>query len=321
MADARGGNKSESATDDLVETMLVGAAKLIGLMAWWAVRFPLVSPPIVVALVATALAGWRLGVVVIVVCVISYGLWCYLDREAFHRLMWDPIRESWMTWWRYKRSWEHVCTLHHLTACLNDRTLFPLLQSVTIGATSDVLVVRIVTGQCVADWQKHSDALAQAWRAQRVTIRSTTPGELQIIVHHTDALALPLRLRRPATGTKVDPRAVGVGATEAGRWWRLPVLGQHILIAGATGSGKGSVVWSLIAALAPAIRAGSVRLCVIDPKGGWSSAAAPGCSPGLPMTTATTPWACCAPSSRLCSSGRPGSVVVPACTPRPSPSR
>jgi len=28
------------------------------------------------------------------------------------------------------------------------------------------------------------------------------------------------------------------------------------------------VVWSLIAGLAPAIRAGSVRLCVIDPKGG-----------------------------------------------------
>ena len=46
------------------------------------------------------------------------------------------------------------------------------------------------------------------------------------------------------------------------------MLGHHILVAGATGSGKGSVVWSLIAALAPAIRAGSVRVCVVDPKGG-----------------------------------------------------
>ena len=271
MADStrsRGGNKSESATDALVETMLVGVAKLIGLLAWWAVRFPLVSTPIAVALAATALSGWRFGVVVIVVCAIGYGLWCHLDGESFHRLVSDPLGESWMAWWRYKRSWEHVSTLHGLTARLGERTLIPLLQSVTIGATVDVLVVRIVTGQCVADWQKHSDALAEAWRAQWVTIRSVTPGDIRITVHHSDALVGPMRLPRPAPGSTVDPHGVGVGVTDTGRWWRLPVLGQHILVAGATGSGKGSVVWSLIAALAPAIRGRLVRLCVIDPKGG-----------------------------------------------------
>ena len=77
-----------------------------------------------------------------------------------------------------------------------------------------------------------------------------------------------MRLPRPANGHESRSSWCGVGATEAGRWWPLPVLGHHILIAGATGSGKGSVVWSLIAALAPAVRAGSVQLCVIDPKGG-----------------------------------------------------
>jgi len=46
------------------------------------------------------------------------------------------------------------------------------------------------------------------------------------------------------------------------------VLGQHILVAGATGSGKSSVLWSIIAALAPGVRAGWVRLLVVDPKGG-----------------------------------------------------
>ena len=155
-----------------------------------------------------------------------------------------------------------------VTARLGDRILIPTLRSVTIGATSDVLTVGIVTGQCVADWQKRSDALAEAWRAQRVTIRSTMPGELRITVHHSDALALPLRMPRPASAATADPATAVVGVTDAGRWWRLPVLGHHILVAGATGSGKGSVVWSLIAALAPAIRAGSVRVCVVDPKGG-----------------------------------------------------
>ncbi len=88
----RGSNNSESATDDLVETVLVGAAKVIGLLAWWAVRFPLASTPIVLALAATVVAGWRLGVVVVVVCAVSYGLWCHLDRESFHRVLWSPIR-------------------------------------------------------------------------------------------------------------------------------------------------------------------------------------------------------------------------------------
>ena len=46
------------------------------------------------------------------------------------------------------------------------------------------------------------------------------------------------------------------------------MLGQHILVAGATGSGKGSVLWSIIAGLAPGVRAGWVRLLVVDPKGG-----------------------------------------------------
>ena len=39
-----------------------------------------------------------------------------------------------------------------------------------------------------------------------------------------------------------------------------------MLIAGATGSGKGSVIWSLIRALLPAIAAGWVQVWALDPK-------------------------------------------------------
>ena len=72
----------------------------------------------------------------------------------------------------------------------------------------------------------------------------------------------------PRPTRMVDLSSVRVGVTETGTWWRLPVLGQHILVAGATGSGKGSVLWSIIAGLAPGVRAGWVRLLVVDPKGG-----------------------------------------------------
>jgi S-DNA-T family DNA segregation ATPase FtsK/SpoIIIE len=57
------------------------------------------------------------------------------------------------------------------------------------------------------------------------------------------------------------------------------VLGHHILAAGATGAGKGSVLWSLITALAPDVKRGRVRLWVIDPKGGMELGA------GAPLFT------------------------------------
>jgi len=149
-----------------------------------------------------------------------------------------------------------------------------------------------------------------------VTSRPLTPGDIHITVHHSDALVLPMRLPRPAIGPIVDSHAVGVGFTDAGRWWRLPVFGQHILIAGATGSGKGSVVWSLIAAVAPAIRAGWVRLWVIDPKGGMEFGRGAALFTGFAYDNASTPVGCSARPSRSCRNGRCGCVVAPGCTPQ-----
>ena len=187
------------------------------------------------------------------------------------------MRQRWLSWWRYGRTWESVCTLHGLTARLGERTLVPALRSVRIGSHADVLIARVVAGQSINDWQKRGDALAAAWRAERLTIRATTPGELRIIIGRGDVLAQPISLPMPTPATPVDLAAVRIGVTESRTWWQLPVLGQHLLIAGATGAGKGSVLWSLIAGLAPQVKTGRVRLCVIDPKGGMELGA------GAPM--------------------------------------
>lgn len=44
--------------------------------------------------------------------------------------------------------------------------------------------------------------------------------------------------------------------------------GRTLLVAGVTGAGKGSVLWSLLRGLCPAIAAGTVQVWAIDPKGG-----------------------------------------------------
>jgi S-DNA-T family DNA segregation ATPase FtsK/SpoIIIE len=59
-----------------------------------------------------------------------------------------------------------------------------------------------------------------------------------------------------------------IGRREDGSPWLLRLLGTHLLVAGATGSGKGSVFGSLVRALGPAIRSGSVQVWALDPKGG-----------------------------------------------------
>jgi S-DNA-T family DNA segregation ATPase FtsK/SpoIIIE len=62
--------------------------------------------------------------------------------------------------------------------------------------------------------------------------------------------------------------ALPVGTAEDGTTYSICLVGRHLFIAGASGAGKGSALWSLIRALGPAVAAGTVRLRGVDPKGG-----------------------------------------------------
>lgn len=261
-------NHAQSSNDDWFEEVLVALAKAAGYLLWWAILFPAISTPIVICLAVAITHGARPGLITAIVLGAGYAAWAWLDARSFHACVIDPVRYRWRAWWRYTRTWKSVCTLHGLTAKLGDRILTPTLRSVRIGTHTDVLELRVLTGQSVQDWQKQSEALAAAWRAQRLSITATTPGEARITLMRGDVLAEPISLPMPAPATLVDLTAVRVGITENRSWWRVPLLGHHLLVAGATGAGKGSVLWSLIAGIAPAVRTGQVRLCVIDPKGG-----------------------------------------------------
>jgi DNA segregation ATPase FtsK/SpoIIIE-like protein len=65
-----------------------------------------------------------------------------------------------------------------------------------------------------------------------------------------------------------DFTALPLGTREDGADYLLRLFGTQILIVGATGSGKGSVIWSLVRALAGGVGAGLVQLWGLDPKGG-----------------------------------------------------
>jgi S-DNA-T family DNA segregation ATPase FtsK/SpoIIIE len=63
-----------------------------------------------------------------------------------------------------------------------------------------------------------------------------------------------------------DLRALPVGRREDGLPWLIRVQGTHVLIAGATGAGKASLLWSIIRAMRPAMAAGLARVWAADPK-------------------------------------------------------
>jgi S-DNA-T family DNA segregation ATPase FtsK/SpoIIIE len=254
--------------DEWIVDLIWALFKAAGYLLWLAILFPAISVPAFISLAVMLCYGVGAGMLTVVGLGAFYGFWASLDPASFDSWIAGPMRQRFHAWWRYTHTWESVCALNGLTARHQDRTLTPLVRSVWIGAHTDVIDLRVVTGQSVADWQKRTRELAAAWRADRLTIRATAPGEIRITIARYDFLSQPIRLPRPAVNAAVDLSAVPVGITDAHQWWRVPVLGHHLLIAGATGSGKGSVLWSVIAGLAPAVKTGQVRLCVIDPKGG-----------------------------------------------------
>ncbi|SLG78220.1 cell division protein FtsK [Mycobacteroides abscessus subsp. massiliense] len=277
MSNAKSKNNSQSSNDDWIGEIFIAVLSGIGKLLWWGIRFPLLGIPVAVALGMAIWQGANAGFLAGLGFIALYTLWGVLDEDSFQRWVIDPPTQHFQRWSRYLCRWEKVCTACGLTVKVGERQLVPAVLGIGIGKHADILDVRVVTGQSITNWHKQAEALAAAFKADRIAIAATTPGELRVTIMRGDILAEPVALPRRVVGARVNLSAVPVGVTENQGVWRLPILGHHLLVAGATGSGKGSVLWSLIAGLAPDIKTGRVRLCVIDPKGGMEL------GPGVPM--------------------------------------
>lgn len=139
--------------------------------------------------------------------------------------------------------------------------------------------VQLLGGQKPGDWTSEDTTatLATYFAVPEVTVVTTEPSHVRIQIRTTDVLAETIDAPRPAespavkvtaASVGVDLESIPVGVTELGTPWRVRILYAHLLIAGATGSGKGSVLWSILDGLGPAVRAGLVDVWMADPKGG-----------------------------------------------------
>lgn len=252
-------------------------------LAW---KFPILIAALTVAAAAMyaadyLVAGWTLIAAAAVAPVVVLALWRTLHARSFAPVgawLLGCLRCGLVYRWRWR---------HHAIACglgIRDKDgeiITPRLVRVLSKPGRDELRVRMLPGQTPDVYLARVVHLAHAFRVghshpeyiDRVTAHCDRSGMVTITFPRADPLRHDVPPFPPVPVERLDLQALPVArldsTTDA---YRLPLLYTHVLVAGATGSGKGSVLWSIVNALAPGIPAGLVQLYGIDPKGGMELA-------------------------------------------------
>jgi S-DNA-T family DNA segregation ATPase FtsK/SpoIIIE len=143
----------------------------------------------------------------------------------------------------------------------------PILLRTNSTPVYDRLTVRMVAGQRIEDFAEETDRLTQTFGALACRVHQvpTKPRQLEMTFLTTDPLVTELGPYPP------DPdwqQGLPIAIHEDGTPWKLKLIGSHVLLVGATGAGKSSVIWAIIDQLIPARLDKTVNLWVLDPKGG-----------------------------------------------------
>ncbi len=242
---------------------LIQLVRLVARVVWFAVRHPIATGAAGLMVVAWLRWDWP-GVVVLAIVVSAGLLVLRLARPAwFARLVSGPARDRWR-WWFYRRRWHAVMTIARLAPSYRGRVVVPVLGKVRVTGCTDLVHVALVSGQSPADFAARADGIAHGFRAHLCRVRTGGPGAVVLELVRRDALAAPMpALPIPEV---TDLRALPVGRREDGSLFTVRLAGTHLLIAGATGAGKGSYLWGLVRVMLPAMTAGQVRVWACDPK-------------------------------------------------------
>jgi S-DNA-T family DNA segregation ATPase FtsK/SpoIIIE len=248
-----------------------GAARIVYL----ACRYWYLTGPALVLLWLYSDFGWYGPAGLVLVLAGALTGWWFGHRPSCERFALYPALGRWrrMT---YRRRWLPAMATTKLAVAFDGATVLPVLLKVRSNRSADRLTVRVVTGQIPDDFAAAAERLAHTFGAlgARVTA-GDRPDRVVIVLRRRDALAATVA---PFPVPDVpDFTALPLGTQEDGETYALRLFGTQVLVVGATDAGKGSVVWSLLRALAGGIWSGLVQVWAFDPKGGMELAA------GLPL--------------------------------------
>ena len=226
-------------------------------------RHPVLDLEAAVLVLAWRLAGWPGPVIVVASVTVLLACWRVSWPTSFARFVGSPARGKWRRW-HYQRRWLAVLTIARLVPVFRGQVLVPVLGKVRSTRYTDRVPVRLVSGQAPADFANRAENLANGFGALLCRVRSSRPGFLVLEFVRRDALAAIIPAL--AIPEHADLKALAIGRREDGSPWQARLHGTHLLVAGATGAGKGSILWSLIRAMLGLLHAGLVKILAADPK-------------------------------------------------------
>lgn len=257
--------------------------------AWWVLRcLPRLALLLLILAVAAlvtgdALTGGSSGLGLGLLLAwprLSYGSWLEVSDRATAR--------------RHRRYWVGNATavglsVHPLgTGPVGRRTPRLLRRGTTCRGGVATLRFRLAPGQTLDDVDRAAPALAALLAGHSVRVAPDGPTRAVVTLALRDLLAHPTDTPHPGDILPVGRHPLAVvrlGQTMTGEPWAVDAR-AHTLVAGMTGAGKASVMWSLLIALAPAVRAGLVRLVGVDLKAGMELTHADGMFSALATTAA-----------------------------------
>ena len=266
---------------------LSSRARVSDVLPWWlrlptrlgvaAYRHPRTTGTIT-CLSAVGCSGGRWALVGVVLApAVGLAVWRIVWPSSFAQQV-TPRVVCWQRrWFRYGWRWRMWMQRLNLTATGPGHVAIPTLRRVELVPAGDRLLVELPAGLDVEQVHAAAGKLATAVRAESCRVTADAPGLVWMEFRRRDVLArlvpaLPVPAPNAEGMVPVELAAVPVGVRDNGTAWRIPLKGRHVLVAGRSRSGKGSVLWSVLRHLAPAIRCGLVRVSGIDPKGGMELA-------------------------------------------------
>lgn len=266
------------------DALLVGAFLFIGwffrtswrLLGWlfaclvWLIRHPVLLAvtglvSVVVAAASSIQHGWWIvGGLLLALAASTYVLGVKWPHR-YERWIAHPVRCLWHGY-LYRREWQPAMVTSGLDIRFGSETIIPRILKVDARPEADYLRIVMPMGQVIEDWTAAIDQLRTSLCVTDVRVTNTdVPNQIAVSFIRVDPLTETVE---PLLSAEPSLDALPVGRFEDGRTLDLAVRRTHLLIGGATDAGKSSVIWSIVAGLAPLAHAGLVQLWACDPKGG-----------------------------------------------------
>ena len=216
----------------LLSVLALNAFRLLRRVVRTAVRHP-VGTGVLVCIIALARLSGLVGVAIpiLVALVVLFG-WSRIHPVSYRRVVVSGWR--WFSVYRYK--WQPAMVTCGLAVHLSDREYLPTIRKVISDEYLDVVQVRMLVGQSPEEYEAQVSQLAHTFGALGCRVRVDRPGQIWLEFEYGDPLASTVPALLPRHEPSLEELRLGTRAD--GNPWLLRLLGSHVLVAGATGSGK-----------------------------------------------------------------------------------